>query len=57
MHIPVKVDYGIRVLLALTAAGTPQTAEFLAGEQGLPPRFLEAILTGVRRVGIMASPA
>ena len=35
MHIPAKVDYGIRALLALAAAGTPQTAEFLAGEQGL----------------------
>ena len=40
MHIPAKVDYGIRALLALAAAGTPQTAEHLAGEQGLPPRFL-----------------
>ena len=37
MHIPAKVDYGIRALLALAAAGTPQTAEYLAGEQGLPP--------------------
>jgi DNA-binding IscR family transcriptional regulator len=36
MHIPAKVDYGIRALLALAAAGTPQTAEYLAGEQGLP---------------------
>ena len=31
MHIPAKVDYGIRALLALAAAGTPQTAEYLAG--------------------------
>ena len=34
MHIPAKVDSGIRALLALAAAGTPQTAEYLAGEQG-----------------------
>jgi len=55
MHIPAKVDYGIRALLALAAAGTPQTAEFLAGEQGLPPRFLGAILADLRRAGIVAS--
>ena len=55
MHIPAKVDYGIRALLALAAAGTPQTAESLAGEQGLPPRFLGAILADLRRSGIVAS--
>ena len=55
MHIPAKVDYGIRALLALAAAGAPQTAEYLAGEQGLPPRFLGAILADLRRSGIVAS--
>jgi Rrf2 family protein len=55
MHIPAKVDYGIRALLALAAAGTPQTAESLAGEQGLPPRFLGAILADLRRAGVVAS--
>ena len=55
MHIPAKVDYGIRALLALAAVGTPQTAESLAGEQGLPPRFLGAILADLRRSGIVAS--
>src|SRR6516225_6459840 len=55
MHIPAKVDYGIRALLALAAAGTPQPAEFLAGEQGLPPRFLGAILADLRRAGVVAS--
>src|SRR3984957_14437567 len=55
MHIPAKVDYGIRALLALAASGTPQTAESLAGEQHLPPRFLGAILADLRRAGIVAS--
>jgi len=55
MHIPAKVDYGLRALLALTAAGTPQTAEALAEEQGLPPRFLGAILADLRRAGVVAS--
>ena len=30
MHIPAKVDYGMRALLALTARGEPTTAEALA---------------------------
>src|SRR3974390_773651 len=55
MHIPAKVDYGIRALLTLTAAGPPQTAEQLALEQGLPARFLGAILADLRRAGIVAS--
>jgi Rrf2 family protein len=55
MHIPAKVDYGIRALLTLTAAGTPQTAEQLALEQGLPPRFLGAIMADLRRAQIVAS--
>src|ERR1039457_3017736 len=55
MHIPAKVDYGIRALLALAAAGSPQTAEYLAGEQSLPPRFLGAILADLRRAGLVAS--
>lgn len=55
MHIPAKVDYGIRALLALTASGVPATAEALAAEQGIPARFLGAILADLRRAGIVAS--
>jgi Rrf2 family protein len=55
MHIPAKVDYGIRALLILAATGTPHTAEYLAEEQGLPPRFLSAILADLRRAGLVAS--
>ena len=55
MHIPAKVEYGLRALLTLTAAGVPQTAERLAEEQGLPPRFLGAILADLRRAGLVAS--
>jgi Rrf2 family protein len=55
MHIPAKVDYGLRALLALAASGSAQTAEFLANEQTLPPRFLGAILADLRRAGIVAS--
>jgi len=55
MHIPAKVDYGLRALLALSAAGVPQTAEELAADQGLPPRFLGAIMADLRRAGLVAS--
>jgi Rrf2 family protein len=55
VHIPAKVDYGLRALLALVAAGAPQTAEHLADAQGLPPRFLGAILAELRRAGLVAS--
>ncbi|HEX4082676.1 MAG TPA: Rrf2 family transcriptional regulator [Acidimicrobiales bacterium] len=55
MHIPAKVDYGLRALLSLAVAGAPQTAEVLASDQGLPPRFLGAILAELRRAGLVAS--
>lgn len=55
VHIPAKVDYGLRAMLSLTVAGTPQTAEQLAQDQGLPPRFLGAILAELRRSGLVAS--
>lgn len=55
VHIPAKVDYGLRALLSLAAAGSPQTTEQLAEDQGLPPRFLGAILAELRRAGLVAS--
>jgi len=55
VHIPAKVDYGLRALLTLTASGMPQTTEQLAADQGLPVRFLGAILADMRRSGLVAS--
>lgn len=55
MHIPATADYGLRALLALTVAGSPQTAETLAGDQQLPARFLGAIMNDLRRAGIVIS--
>jgi Rrf2 family protein len=55
VHIPAKVDYGMRALLALTDRGEPATAEALADEQQLPARFLGAILIDLRRAGIVSS--
>ncbi|HXW34603.1 MAG TPA: Rrf2 family transcriptional regulator [Acidimicrobiales bacterium] len=55
MHIPAKVDYGMRALLTLVARGEPTTGEILADEQGLPAKFLGAILTDLRRAGLLSS--
>lgn len=55
VHIPAKVDYGMRALLALADRKEPTTAEALAEAQGLPARFLGAILIELRRAGIVSS--
>jgi Rrf2 family protein len=55
MQIPAKADYGIRALLTLASAKGSLSAEQLATEQGLPPRFLGAILSDLRRAGLLTS--
>jgi len=55
VHIPAKVDYGMRALLTLAERGQPATAETLATAQGLPAKFLGSILNDLRRAGIVAS--
>lgn len=55
MHIPAKVDYGMRALLTLAALGEPATSEDLAQAQGLPAKFLGSIMTDLRRAGLVSS--
>jgi hypothetical protein len=55
MHIPAKADYGVRALLVLAESGEPETAERLAEVQGLPARFLGAIMNDLRRAGLVVS--
>ena len=56
MHISARIEYALRALCTLAArAGEPLTAEELAEAQGLPVRFLRAILNDLRRVGIVTS--
>jgi Rrf2 family protein len=55
MQIPAKADYGIRALLTLANSPSSVTAEHLAEEQDLPPRFLGAILSDLRRAGLVVS--
>ena len=56
MHISARIEYALRALCTLAArGGEPLTAEELAQAQGLPVRFLRAILNDLRRVGIVTS--
>jgi Rrf2 family protein len=55
VHIPAKVEYGMRALLELASSDGPATGESLARAQGLPPKFLAAILNDLRRAGLVHS--
>ncbi|QTJ66456.1 Rrf2 family transcriptional regulator [Rhodococcus sp. ZPP] len=56
MHITAKVDYAVRTLIELAAAGpSPSKAEFLAHAQTIPHKFLEAVLADLRRGGLVNS--
>jgi Rrf2 family protein len=56
VRIPAKVDYAIRALAELTAAGGgPVKAEHLADTQDIPLKFLRGILTDLRRNRIVRS--
>jgi Rrf2 family protein len=56
MEISAKVDYAIRALLTL-AERSPEltTIDIVIGEQNLPRKFAEAILSDLRRAGIVRS--
>ena len=57
MYISAKVDYAVRVLLALASApaGSTMKGETLATAQGLPVKFIENTLVELRRAGIVSS--
>ncbi|HYQ32779.1 MAG TPA: Rrf2 family transcriptional regulator, partial [Lapillicoccus sp.] len=66
MDISARTDYAVRALLTLAAAqrdrvssDEPHTAavsvDVLVREQGLPRKFLEAILADLRRGGLVTS--
>jgi len=56
VHITAKVDYAVRTLIELAAAGpSPSKAEFLAQSQAIPHKFLEAVLADLRRGGLVNS--
>jgi Rrf2 family protein len=56
VQISAKTDYAVRALLSL-AAHEPELVkiEVVVGEQGLPRKFVEAILGELRRAGFVRS--
>jgi Rrf2 family protein len=57
MQVSARVDYGTRALVELASGGPGRliTSEELARLQGLPVKFLEGILTQLRRAGLVVS--
>jgi Rrf2 family protein len=56
MHISARADYAVRAAVELAAAdGELTKGEELAQTQGIPPKFLEAILASLRRAGLVNS--
>ena len=57
MHIPVKVDYGVRALvdLALHHQSAPVRASEIAGRTMIPEPYLAQVLHALGRVGLVRS--
>lgn len=55
VQIPAKAEYAIRALLTLAASDRSASAEHLAQVQDLPAKFLGAILSDLRRGGLVSS--
>jgi Rrf2 family protein len=56
MRLSARADYALRAAIELAAStGTHTTAEQLARAQNIPGKFLEAILTQLRRAGLVRS--
>jgi Rrf2 family protein len=56
MHVTAKVDYAVRAVVELAAAGDgPVKGEAIAAAQDVPLRFLENILAELRHAGIVRS--
>ena len=56
MRISAKVDYALRAMAELAAAGGgPVKGDRLAGAQEIPPKFLENILSDLRQAGLVRS--
>lgn len=56
MRVSARVDYAVRALAELAAAGEgPVKGDAIATRQGVPVNFLENILADLRRAGIVAS--
>lgn len=50
-----RSDYGIRAMIGLAACGSSVTADTLAEQEDLPAKYLGAILSDLRRCGLVTS--
>jgi Rrf2 family protein len=55
MRVSAKVDYALRAMLELAAAGTLVKGEQLSTAQSIPRKFLESILVELRHEELVAS--
>ena len=55
MRVSAKVDYALRAMLELAAAGGLVKGEQLATGQAIPQKFLEAILVDLRHAELVTS--
>jgi Rrf2 family protein len=55
MRLSARADYALRAAIELAAQDGRVTADQLAQAQGIPGKFLEAILTHLRRSNIVRS--
>jgi Rrf2 family protein len=55
VRVTAKVDYALRALVELAAAGKTVKGDTLAQAQGIPLKFLENILAELRRAGLVGS--
>ena len=55
MRVSAKVDYALRAMLELAAAGGLVKGEQLATAQGIPQKFLEGILLDLRHAELVSS--
>jgi Rrf2 family protein len=55
MHIPIKVDYGVRALVELGLSGSeePMRAADIARRTNIPEQFLAQVLLSLGRAGIV----
>ena len=55
MRVSAKVDYALRAMLELAAAGELVKGEQLATAQAIPQKFLESILSDLRHAELVTS--
>lgn len=55
MQITAEADYAVRAMVVLAASDESVSVESLAEQQGLPAKFLGAILSDLRRGGLVTS--